>query len=490
MNFEGKNVHFIGIGGIGMSGLAKVLLMQGAHVTGSDICPSAVTGELTSLGAGVTIGHSPDNLSPVVELVVHSAAIKPDNPEYQKASRRGLAILKYAQLLGVLMADYVGIAVSGTHGKSTTTAMITYILKEAGYAPSFVIGARVPQLGAASSDAGAGEHLVAEACEYDRSFHNLSPTVAVINNIEEDHLDYYHNLDEIVESFKEFTLRIKPGGILVANLDDARVSAVAREAACDVITVGTHPGANWQAHSMTSQRGSYSFQVRKGSQELGAFSLSIPGVHHVSNALAALATCDWVGVELEEARFRLGQFAGTERRFQILGEVGGVTVVDDYAHHPTEIRCTLKAAREFFPGRKIWCVFQPHQHSRTRFLLSDFAHSFAQADEIVLADIYFVRDSLQEKTLISSRDLVREVTELGGHARYFPSFPDITDCLGQELEVGDVLVTMGAGDIWQVAYEMFQRLKGGHDLSSEPGGADLVGCRRSRSSAAVSPHGV
>jgi len=486
MKFDKKKVHFVGIGGIGMSGLAKVLLTQNVEVTGSDISPSQITRELTQMGAAVAIGHDRANLPGDAELVVHSAAIKAHNVELREARKRGLPILKYAGLLGWLMEDYAGIAVSGTHGKSTTTAMIAYMMQQAGCAPSFVIGAKVPQLGASSS-AGVGKYLVVEACEYDRSFHNLRPTAAVINNIEEDHLDYYGDLSEIVRSFKEFAGRVKPGGVLVANVDDPRVKDLASEVTCEVITVGRHNPADWQGQGLASERGCYRFEARHQGQELGMFALSIPGVHHVSNALAALAVCQWIGIDLEVARSSLAEFRGVERRFQLLGQPAGVAVMDDYAHHPTEIRCTLQAAREFFAGRRLWCVFQPHQHSRTRFLLADFARSFTHADEILLPDIYFVRDTAKEKTLISSRDLVSKLEERGCRARYLPSFDDIRECLVDELREGDVLVTMGAGDVWKVAHEMFQRLKGNHEAAGQPEGAHLNEGGRTCQSACLAP---
>lgn len=485
MKFDKNKVHFVGIGGIGMSGLAKVLLTRKIQVSGSDICASSITQELTKMGAAVAIGHRSNNVPQDAELVICSAAIKPDNVELLEARRRGLPVLKYAQLLGKLMEDYAGIAVSGTHGKSTTTAMIAYIMQQAGYSPSFVIGARVPQLDA-SSGAGVGNYLVVEACEYDRSFHNLTPTVAVINNIEEDHLDYYRDLGEIARSFKDFAARVKAGGVLVANVDDPRVKEIASQASSRVITVGRHNPAHWQAHSLASERGCYSFKARLDGEELGIFRLRIPGVHHVSNALAAIASCYWTGVSLERARRALQEFQGVERRFQLLGEAAGVAIMDDYAHHPTEIRCTLQAAREFFPGRRLWCVFQPHQHSRTRFLLADFARSFTHADEILLPDIYFVRDSAKEKMLISSRDLVTKLEARGCRARYLPSFDDIRECLSEELQPGDVLVTMGAGDIWKVAHGMLQRLKGNHEVPGEPEGAHLNGGGRTCEGACLS----
>ena len=450
MTFKERHIHFVGIGGIGMSGIARMLLAEGKTVSGSDLAESPVTRALASAGADVKVPQSAGNVAEGTDLVVISAAIKPDNVEVLEATRRGVPVQKYAEVLGRLMNARRGIAVSGTHGKTTTTAMIATVLQHAGLDPSFVVGAAVGPLGG-SSGVGAGEHFVVEACEYDRSFHHLRPHCAVINNVEEDHLDYYTGgLDEIVASFGVFASQVRPEGLLVANHGDANVAraVAAAETACRVETFGLEDAeADWSETALRPSRGVFQFDVRCGAEDLGTFELGIPGRHNVSNALAALACCRWAGVDARAARAALRTFRGAERRFQIVGEAGGVTVVDDYAHHPSEIRETLWAARGFFPGRRLLVVFQPHQHSRTRFLLADFAASFDDADAVWVPEIYFVRDSESERQQVTSSDLVDAMKAHGKTCHDLASFDAIVAHLGAALRPGDVVITMGAGDV-------------------------------------------
>jgi len=461
MTFEEKRIHFIGVGGIGMSGIARMLALEGKTVSGSDLVTSSVTRSLAEAHVTVATPQLASNISDDIDLVVISAAIKEDNPELVEARRRGIRVEKYARVLGRLMNERRGIAVSGTHGKTTTTAMIATVLTRAGLAPSFVVGADVPALGG-SSGAGTGDLFVVEACEYDRSFHNLNPHCAVINNIEEDHLDYYTGgLDEIVESFAHFASQVRAEGLLVVNRADENAQRAARSAFCPVETFAVgDDSADWSAQTPAARRGVYSFNVLFRGQDLGTFELGIPGRHNVSNALAAMACCRWAGVKAAIVREALRGFHGAERRFQVLGRPGGVTVVDDYAHHPSEIRETLRAARAFFEARRIFVVFQPHQHSRTRFLLSDFAASFGEADVVLVPDIYFVRDSQSERQQVNASDLVREMKAYGKVCHYLPTFGEIEDHLRRELKRGDVVITMGAGDVFKVAEAMIRLLGG------------------------------
>ncbi len=445
-----KHVHMIGIGGIGMSGLARILLSGGCAVSGSDMQLTPTVRYLQKLGGAVHIGHDASNVSPETVVVVRSEAVEADNPEVVSAAARGLPVMRYAEALGDLMRDCRGVAVAGTHGKTTTTAMVAWILHCARFMPNFVIGGDVPALGG-SSGVGNSDLFVAEACEYRRSFLNLAPEVAVINNIEEDHLDYYRGLSEIVEAFGEFAALTKPGGVIVVNRDDEDAMKAARRAPCRPVTVGLSEEADWYATGAESSYGFTSFEVFRHGKALGKFYLKMSGEHNVLNALAAAAVCNYLGVSDKLIVSSLAVFPGVCRRFEELGDCNGVAVVDDYAHHPTAVRATLKAAAEKYPGRRIWCVFQPHQHSRTRFLLDDFASSFADADVVVIPDIYFVRDSESERTLITSEDLVREITALGGNALYVPSFDEILGFLAENVRSGDLLLTMGAGDVNELA---------------------------------------
>lgn len=464
MTNQPRWAHFIGIGGMGMRGLAEMLLMKGWRVSGSDREHSDYLARLERRGARIFIGQSPTHLSPEVDLVVHSAAIKPDNPELAAARRRGCTIRKYAQLLGELMAAGRGVAVSGTHGKTTTTAMIAFALDRAGMDPSFVVGADVPQL--QSGSRAGGEILVAEACEYDRSFHNLRPEIAVITSIEEDHLDYYTGgIAEIVDSFRHFARLVPPQGLLVACAEPGRHPGVSPLLACrgcdchlETYALDSDQPWAWTGETRACEAGCVTFAARHDGEYVATIRLGLPGRHNALNALAATAVLHHLGLSAGVIEAALSQFRGAERRSQLIGEAHGVRIVDDYAHHPTEIRCTLEALRAFHQPRRLWCVFQPHQHSRTRFLLEDFAVSFAQADCTLVPDIYFVRDNQEESARINSQVLVDRIRTNGADAQYLPTFEEITTRLVQDLRPGDVLATMGAGPVWQVAHEVLRRL--------------------------------
>ncbi|MEW6249423.1 MAG: UDP-N-acetylmuramate--L-alanine ligase [Planctomycetota bacterium] len=460
-DFEKRRLHLVGVGGCGMSGLAALLLRRGARVTGSDARPSAEIARLVERGAAITTQQRAESVPPDAELVVASAAIPADHPELLEARRRGLPVCKYAQMLGAVMARLDGIAIAGTHGKSTTTAWLTFVLRCAGLDPSFVVGATVPQLGGGSGD-GAGRHFIAEACEYDRSFLNLRPHRAAILNIEEDHLDCYKNIAEIRTAFALFATGVAKGGLVVLNGRDRNCRSIAAGLAARVEYFGDEPDCTWRATDATLERGSYAFTLEHEHRPLGRVHIGLSGRHNVDNACAVAALAHDCGVSWEQMLPGLREFRGADRRLTLRGDVRGVRVVDDYAHHPTEIRATLQAARERFAPRRLWCIFQPHQHSRTRFLLADFARSFVAADAVVVPDIYFVRDSQREKDLVRAADLVRAIRASGGLASYVPQFADIVDQLAREAQPGDVIMTMGAGNIWKVADELVERL--GADL--------------------------
>lgn len=455
--FGGMRIHLIGVGGCGMRALAGLLLACDAVVSGSDIAGSGAIERLAGQGADIHVGQCEANIPDECDLVVYSAAIHEQNPELLAAKRRGIEVAKYSAMLGRLMERRVGIAVAGTHGKSTTTGMVAYALSAAGANPSFIVGATVDQLGG-SSGVGSGKHFVAEACEFDRSFLNLRPAFAAILNIEEDHLDCYQDLAAIVEAFRAFAALVPGQGVLVANGEDRNVLAAVESAVCEVQTFGQGENCTWRAVNLKADRGLFSMDVLLYGQGFCRFTCPLPGLHNAYNALAAVALLHHAGLERDRIPTLLKGFRGARRRMMLKARVGGVTVLDDYAHHPTEIQATLRAIREHFGPRRVVCVFQPHQHSRTRFLLKDFARSFGAADEVIVPDIYFVRDSAREKDYISSEDLVSQIRLHGGRARYMKTFEAIAACLKDELCRGDLIVTMGAGNIWEVADEIVHRL--------------------------------
>ncbi|MHC4715770.1 MAG: UDP-N-acetylmuramate--L-alanine ligase [Planctomycetota bacterium] len=455
--YAARSVHLIGIGGSGMRALAELLLGRGAVVSGSDSLPSAALDRLSEGGAAVSIGQQAENLPDQLDLVVHSAAIHDSNPELLAARRRGCEVLKYSQMLGRLMSDRCGVAIAGAHGKSTTTGMVAYSLAAAGASPSYVVGATVAQLGGPSG-VGTGPHFVAEACEYDRSFLNLQPTFAAILNIDDDHLDCFRDLDAIVEAFRAFAARVPPHGVLVVNGDDREAAKAVRDPACEVQTFGLSPRSQWMATKLDGRRGTYAFDVTCEGKDFCHVSLKLPGLHHVYNALAAAALLHHAGLDPAQIADGLGGYEGALRRMTLKGTARDITVLDDYAHHPTEIQATLRAIRDYYRPGRLWCVFQPHQHSRTRFLLKDFARSFGMADAVIVPDIYFVRDSERERDHICAEDLVAQIRLGGGDAVYLPDFDGITRHLTESLAPGDLVVTMGAGNIWEVADEIVRWL--------------------------------
>ncbi len=456
----GIRFHFIGAGGIGMSGLAQLLMKNEAIVTGSDQTLSDVIDGLRQTGADIKIGHRARNLSLGTNAVVISAAIKENNPELKLARERGYKVYKYAQMLGELMGCYEGIAVSGTHGKSTTSGWLVYVLKQADLEPNFIIGAKVSQIGS-SSGVTDSKYFVAEACEYDRSFLNLKPKIACILNIEQDHLDYYKNEDEIVEAFGKFALGTKPEGVVIANGQDANVAKITRQPGCELCceTFGLDKNCNFYAKNIVLNEGLYAFDVCHNGNLLGATRISLPGRHNILNALAVVAMAVNAGLEPGQVLELLPGFTGIERRLMLKGQFGGITVLDDYAHHPTEIRASLEAIRQRYRPRRIWCVFQPHQYSRTRFLLDDFAESFKLANVTIVPEIYFVRDSASAKKEINAQMLVGRMRANGTEALFIDNFGAICDYLESNVTAGDVVVTMGAGDIWKVADGYIQRLR-------------------------------
>jgi UDP-N-acetylmuramate--alanine ligase len=457
LNFQGKHIHCVGIGGAGVQALAEFLLRSGATVTGSDHVESDAIHRLKRLGAQVISRHSPTNLPVGTDYLVYSPAVQFENPERTVARDRGIRELSYPEALGLLMAERHGIAVAGTHGKSTTTAMIGWILDQAGQDPTVIVGARVPQFGG-SSRVGAGSAFVAESCEFNRSFLNLHPQMSCVLNVEADHLDCYRDLDEIVASFRNFVELVPSDGLVVARGGDASVGRVISGVKARVETFSLEAGSTWWGADLRNERGRYRFRVFRDGDYVTTFSLQVPGKHNVENALAATAIAWSCGVRPSAIREALEDFRGCSRRFEFRGIWRGITVIDDYAHHPSEIRATLRAAREMFPTRRIWCVFQPHQLSRTRALFDDFAGSFADANHIIIADIYAAREPLSEAATKTALQLAGAISENGSEARHLADTGSIIGLLDTSLEPADILIVMGAGDIGKVADAFAQRL--------------------------------
>jgi UDP-N-acetylmuramate--alanine ligase len=460
VNVAGKRFYFIGAGGVGMSGLAQLMLKNSAIVSGSDQTSSPTTDRLCRTGIDIKIGHKPENLNRQIDAVVISAAIKEDNPELKLARSKGYKIYKYAQMLGILSSRYEAIAISGTHGKSTTAGWLTYLLKQAGAEPNFIIGAEITQL-QSSSGVGNSKYFVAEACEYDRSFLNLSPQIACILNIEADHLDYYKDEDEIVEAFEQFAHRIKQGGLLVANGTDTNLAKVIKKLPQHIHcqTFGLDEFCNFSAKNIQLKDRLYTFDIYQDGSLLGPARIALPGRHNILNALAVVAMACGAGLDSEQILQLLPNFTGIDRRLMLKCQIGRITVIDDYAHHPTEIRASLQALRKRYQPERVWCIFQPHQYSRTRFLLDDFAESFKLADVTIVPEIYFVRDSAAAKKEINSAILVERICRSGAEAIFIDSFGAICDYLKGKVAPGDLVVTMGAGNIWKVADEYIQWLR-------------------------------
>jgi UDP-N-acetylmuramate--alanine ligase len=442
--------HLVGIGGIGLSGLARLLAARGYTVTGSDLRPNAQTIDLEALGVKIYTGHEASHLPSNCSLVVRSAAVGDDNPEIVAARAANVPVLLHAEMLGKLMSERSGIAVAGCHGKTTTTALISYILSRAGFEPSFLCGGVIPQLGT-NAAGGKGRHFVAEACEFNRSFLQLKPQCAVITNIEEDHLDYYKDIDEIAAAFRDFAGLVGEKGTVIGGVDSPPVAELIAGLKGKGEGYSIEKDADWCAKKIGVEGGLWRFDVLKYGKAFGSFGLAVPGLHNVSNALAAIAACTWAGVGRELIELALTEFTGAERRFQVLGERNGAIVIDDYGHHPTEIQATLRAVKERFPDKKIWCVFQPHQYSRTRAFLKEFARSFGDAHLVLLPEIYEARDGDAEKHKISSADLAKKLDENGKAALFMPSFDHVVAFLEDKVDPSVVVVTMGAGNVDEVA---------------------------------------
>lgn len=456
INFQNPiHIYFIGIGGISMSGLAEILLSEGFRISGSDRAPSSLTHMLEEQGVTVYYGQKEENLSPAVDLVVYTSAIKSDNPEMVAADRLQIPTLTRAQLLGQMMRNYkVPIAISGTHGKTTTTSMISQLLLSAGVDPTLSIGGIYKPIGG-NIRVGSSEYFVTEACEYTNSFLSFYPKIGIILNIEEDHLDFFKDIHDIRSSFHKFASLLPADGTLIINGDIENYEEITAGLSCHVITYGASSALDYYPAAITyDAAGCPSFHLMRQNGKEDSFSLHVPGEHNIYNAMAAIALADLLGISPETTAEALLLYGGTDRRFEYKGVVNGFTIIDDYAHHPTEITATLLAARNY-PHHTTWCVFQPHTYTRTKAFMHDFAKALCLADEIILADIYAARET--DDLGISSRVLQTEIEKLGHRCHYFPSFSEIENFLLENCTKGDLLITMGAGDVVKIGNDLLQK---------------------------------
>ncbi len=448
-------IYFIGIGGISMSGLAEILLTEGFTVTGSDRAPSGLTRTLEERGVKVNYGQREENLTDDVDLAVYTAAIKSDNPELLAAKRLGIPTMSRAELLGQMMKNYrLPVAISGTHGKTTTTSMISQILLTADADPTLSIGGIYRPIGG-NIRVGASDIFVTEACEYTNSFLHFFPKLGVILNIEEDHLDFFKDLADIRNSFRRFAQLLPADGALIINGGIDRYREITEGLSCAVVTYGFSADLDYSASEITYDKSGFpTFLLTEKSGRKRKFSLRVHGDHNILNALAAIALADRMQLSEEAVAAGLLAFTGTDRRFEYKGQVNGVNIIDDYAHHPTEIRATLNAASQY-PHRRLWCVFQPHTYTRTKAFLDEFAHALSLADEIVLADIYAARE--KDTLGISSQTLQEKIRSLGHPCHYFPSFAEIESFLLKNCTKDDLLITMGAGDVVKIGENLLQK---------------------------------
>lgn len=454
MNIKFSNnklkIHLIGVGGVSMSGIAELLLDAGYSVSGSDREASPLTERLARDGAEIFIGQRAENITDQ-DLIVYTAAIKEDNPERVRGAELGIRQIERAEMLGKIMKDYAcPICVSGTHGKTTTTGLLAQIFLECGCDPTVSVGGNLDAIGG-NVRVGGKEYFIAEACEYHSSFLSFFPKVSVILNIEADHLDYFKDLNHIIETFHNLTLLTPEDGCVVANIDDKNVQKALEGCEKRIITFGIDSAADYTAENILHDRNDfYSYDLCRKGEKLYTVTLSVPGRHNVYNSLAAAAVAEELGLDREKTSAAFGHYGGTHRRFEFKGEFNGAAVVDDYAHHPTEINATLTAAAEM-DYKNVYVVFQPHTYSRTLTLYNDFVRVFSRNDiKLILADIYAARET--DTGIVSSGQLAADIEG----AVYLPSFGEIEDYLRKNAEKGDLIITMGAGDVYKIGENLLK----------------------------------
>jgi UDP-N-acetylmuramate--alanine ligase len=451
-------VHFIGVGGYGMSALAKVLLHMGYQVSGSDLKASRLTRSLEEMGARIFIGHDEKNVKGA-ELVIYSTAIPSKNPEMQACREEGIPLWHRSDLLAQFINSRFGIAVAGTHGKTTTTSMVSLILEAAGLDPTALVGGEVVNFDG-NARFGHSQYLVAEACESDNSFLRYYPTAAILTNIEPDHLEFYQgDFDRLLLSYQEFLRHVKEGGMVVYCADDHQVQTFMDQYRGEKRSYSLKGPADYQADNLQEVKGCYSFQVLENGRVLGDVQLAVPGKHNVYNSLGAIGLARFLGIDMKPIREALSLFKGAKRRFQVLGKAAGVTVVDDYAHHPTEVKATLEAARGYSDGRVI-AVFQPHRYTRLNYFMDEFAHSFPLADMVLLHEVYTAGEApIEGATSGALREKLARETQVPVH--HLKTHAEIIALLKDVMQEDDTILFMGAGDISGTAYDFYAEVAGG-----------------------------
>lgn len=449
------HVHFIGIGGISMSGLAEILLKQKFTISGSDAQSSPITEKLTSLGATIAIGQRAENISSNIDLVVYTAAIREDNEEFQEVVKRNIPMLTRAQLLGEIMDNYKSsIAVSGTHGKTTTTSMLSHILLEANTDPTISVGGILDRIDG-NICVGHSDVFLTEACEYTNSFLEFHPKYSIILNIEEDHMDFFKDLADIQHSFKQFASQTAKDGLLVLNSDIDCIPYITEDLDIKYVTFGLSENSTYRAENIVfDDFGNAHFDFSIEGVPSGHIDLSVKGEHNVYNALSAIAIAEAIGVSLTDIQTGLLSFGGTKRRFERKGEINGFTIIDDYAHHPTEIKATLRSAHTY-PHNEIWCIFQPHTYSRTKAFLDGFAEALSHSDHVILTDIYAAREP--DTGEVSSKDILDRLAPYQVDAYYIPAFEDIMDFVLKNCKKNDLLITMGAGNVVNIGEMLLKK---------------------------------
>jgi len=453
-----KKIHFVGIGGIGMSGIAEILLDQKFKVSGSDKSLSEITDRLRELGAEVYEGHKAENIASNVDALVYSSAVSLDNPEVAEAQRRKIPIIRRAEMLAEVMRLKYGIGIAGTHGKTTTTSMVSLVLMEGGFDPTVIVGGRLSGLGGSNARLGHGEFIVVEADEFDRSFLSITPTIAVLTTLETDHLDCYRDLEDIKGAFVQFASKVPFYGFVVLCLDEPALQDIMPQLSQKkVIGYGFNPQADVQAIEIYHKDNRSTFTVLRNSSELGQVTIQIPGKHNVQNALAAITVGLELGIPFEEVKEGIEKFSGVKRRWEKKGEVNGISVYDDYAHHPTECKATLLGAKAGWRRRTV-CVFQPHLFSRTRDFYEEFAKSFLLADILIVTDIYPARE---EPIQGITGELIVNAAKQYGHKNvyYIPDKNNVVEYLITLSKEDDIVIMMGAGDIWKQSDEFLKQLQ-------------------------------
>jgi len=439
------NIYLIGIGGISMSGIAQMLVNDGLNVFGSDRAASPLTDRLCELGIKVYIGHDEKNITSDLDLVVYSAAIGESNPERMRARELGITEIDRAEMLGIIMKGYeCPIAISGTHGKTTTSGMLTHVFVECGLSPTVTVGGELDII-RGNVHIGSKKYFIAEACEYHQSFLRFFPKVSVITNIEADHLDFFRDLDHIIETFRELCLLTPPDGALIVNGEDENIKKAIEGIDRKIVTFGLSGDFDYTIENLTHNGfNHYTFSVLKRGKNVGTARLSVPGIHNVYDALAAFATADYLGIPADDICDSLYHFGGTHRRFETRGIMGGIMIVDDYAHHPTEIKATLSAARDM-KYNNVWCVFQPHTYTRTKTLFDDFVKVLSESGaNIIITDIYAAREV--DTGIVSAQDLCNAIP----NAVFKKTFEEAAAFIKAEAKKGDIVITMGAGNVYKI----------------------------------------